>query len=231
MASGGVFKSKPLIFIAPPPAAYYHGKEEEAKARFAFPRFILKMLILLLVASIALGLFTWFIFAADLPAFHVDSMEVPSFNATDDQLTAAWDATITIKNLKNNVQLSFEYLEGIIVYDGVILGMSRVQPFAVGIRGDTLFNIKLSTEHGDRESLAGNYKNLVGDRRKGVIRFDLRMIAEMSIRTGLLWRRRGLVKVFCEDLKVQFAVGSDGAGKLVEQDGNEQYECFLYTNQ
>ncbi|XP_052198675.1 uncharacterized protein LOC127805888 [Diospyros lotus] len=215
-------------FAAPPPAAYYHAQQEqEAKARLSVARFILTMMIFLVIGTFALSLLTWLVFGAHLPTFHVESMKVPSFNISNDLLNAKWDANITVKNYNSKMELTFDYFEGIIVYDDMILGLARVQPFRVGIKKETSFNIKLSTQNGDQESLAGNYQDLVGDRKEGVLYFDLRMIAETSVRSGLMVRRRVLLKVFCEDLEIKFA-GPNGPGALVQEDRTKQHECVTY---
>ncbi|KAF7147613.1 hypothetical protein RHSIM_Rhsim03G0065900 [Rhododendron simsii] len=223
----------PYAFAAPPPAAYYSNPhnyppvvyQESTSGHLTFAKFLLTTMTFLLVGACAMSFLTWLIFGSLTPDFSVKSLSVPSFNVSNSSLTAAWDVNITVKNSNEKLDVFFERLEAVIVYEDTVLGLADTDPFHLSPKGEVVFEMKASTNDLQQESFAESYRGLVEDRRRGRVSFAVRMAADATLRSGTMWRRQLRLRVFCEDLEVKFD-GPTGPGKL--EDGTQK-ECLIYV--
>ncbi|KAH7855282.1 hypothetical protein Vadar_023220 [Vaccinium darrowii] len=219
-------------YAAAPPAAYYSHPPvyNQPSNHLTVVRFILTSIFVLLICAFALSLLSRLYFGSITPQFYIKSLSVPSFNASDSTLTATWDVNVTVKNSNEKLDLYFDRLEGVIVYEEVILGVADADPFGVSTKGEVVFEMNVSTAADTQGGTSSDesYHGLVEDRRSGTVRFSLRMAAEASVRSGTVWRRELSMRVFCEDLDVKFD-GPVGPGKLLENGNELPTTCVVYV--
>ncbi|XVE61406.1 hypothetical protein DITRI_Ditri06bG0037100 [Diplodiscus trichospermus] len=216
-------------YTQPPPAPYYN--QGYAPPRHdpcsGFARGIVAAMIFLIVLSCLSSLITWAILRPQTPVFHVDNMSVSNFNTSSTPFTATWDTNLTIQNPNHKLRVYFDKIVGAMFYDeDDTLGSSWVNPIFMDIKTQTTMHVVISA-NGSAQNAVPIWvaQEMSKERDTGTVSFSLRFRIWATFKTGSWWTRTLVMRVFCDDLKVNF-VGASGNGALAPGKGDD---CDVYT--
>ncbi|CAN1133939.1 NDR1/HIN1-like protein 1 [Linum perenne] len=202
-----------------PPAAYYNNNysQQELEAAAGFARGFLIGMMLLFFFIFFSTIIMWAVLRPEVPEFKVQSLSVTNFNAKPNAFSGAWDANVTAKNPNTKIRLFFNQIETFMFFGDEELASNYANPFSLDINGaQSALTAKMAANRtadgGEDEGEA--MKKMAEDFGKGAVEFNLRMAAWTTFRSDSWWTRRSTVRVFCEELKVEFS-GKSGKGSLV----------------
>lgn len=137
-------------------------------------------------------------------------------------MTGNWNARFQVYNPNKKLRISYDELQSMIYYKSEFLSQTRIPPFKQGKKNVTDIN----AEYGAMGSyIVGRAVDEInGDKRRGLVSFNLKIIADAVFKVGGFRARRRLLRVFCDDLAVGFS-GNGGSGNLT---GGAR-RCNVYT--
>ncbi|XWS59400.1 hypothetical protein CRYUN_Cryun08bG0118400 [Craigia yunnanensis] len=216
-------------YTQPPPAPYYD--QGYAPPRHdpcsGFARGIIAAMILLIVFSCLSSLITWAVLRPQIPVFHVDNMSVSKFNTSSTPFTATWDTNLTVENPNHKLRLYFDKIMGAIFYDDEdSLGSSWLNPIFMETKTNTTMHAVISA-NGSAQNVVPIWvaQEMGKDRATGAVSFALRFRVWATFKSGSWWTRNLVMRVLCEDLKVNF-VGGSGNGALAP---GKRDDCEVYA--
>jgi len=199
----------------------------EHKPSNTFCCVVLCLMVALIFGAVLLSLLLWFLFGSDVPSFEIQMFSIPNFNFTDTKLKANWEVRLNIKNPNRKLDISFDQTEGSLVYKNFIVDTSLVDSFQVERREemdmDTDFYAPASDDTYYSTTEAPWVKDMLEERRKGSMVFEVRIIATATFMAGEFWRRQTTLKVVCVELKVDFPAPTGGGTW-----NGDKKECMLY---
>ncbi|KAF6169313.1 hypothetical protein GIB67_013743 [Kingdonia uniflora] len=206
-------------YSAPPPTAgnNYYIHHPYPSQPYYNPRratFFRRIIIAAIAVLVILGTITfimWLVLRPKLPEFRVDSASVTPFNASLGQVTGNWDIGLSVKNPNKKMNVYYDRIEASVFYDDEFLSETALAPFWQAKRNATTIRARFSAVgvYVNERSL----KRIADDRSKGLVDFNLRMLAWVRFKAGAWRTRRHLMRVYCEGVKVGFS-SSSGLGTL-----------------
>ena len=189
-------------YVTPPPHAVYHARP------FWDPRatFLRRLIGIIIASAIVLGtivLITWLALRPRLPQFRVDSLSLTHFNRTaspQSLLTANWDVRLTARNPNSKTTLYYDRVAATVFYKSESLSSITVPPFVVARQNETGVSAMFAAvaEYVDEWVVEGmNWERSV----EGVVKFNVRMLARVWLKSGSFPRRR-IMRVYCGELPV-----------------------------
>lgn len=197
---------------------------QETSDSSSFGRMMLIFMVILVSAMIMMSLAIWFLFGTYLPEFEVTSLIVSNFTAaTNTTITGVWDATLTVRNRNDGLNVNSDYVRASIFYREVMMGMSSLQPFNVTRKNQSELSFDVSADpriSSDRMQnwLLPTLSNNGSDSTS--VSFSLRMSMNASFTSGTLVYRQESLRILCERLQV--IVLPTGVGTL---SSSAQYPC------
>ncbi|EXC21224.1 hypothetical protein L484_002234 [Morus notabilis] len=225
-------------YTQPPPPHYYYANQNYtystataggggAGSGSAFVRGFLAMIITLITITCVVSIITWLVLRPEIPVFHVDKFAVSGLNISGPEFSAKWDASVTVENPNHKLKIYLEQVQGFVYYKENFLSSSPVDPMLLETRSRNSIAMKLATNNTEQH-LVGRWveEDIAKERSGGAVSFNLRMLVLATFKSGAWWTRHASMKVFCEDLKVNF-VGGEISGVL-DIGGGKPEDCVVY---
>lgn len=217
-----------------PPAQYYdnqgYGSSSQPDRCSGFVRGVVAAMIILIVLSCISSLITWAVLRPQIPVFHVDKMSVSNFNTTSTPFTATWDTNLTVENPNHKLRVYFDRILGATFYkEEDSLGTSWINPIFMDTKTNATLHAVISTngsaEHAVPIWVAQEMGKERGTGGGGSVSFELRFRVWATFKSGSWWTRNLVMKVSCENLKIDF-VGASGNGALAPA---KRDDCQVYS--
>ncbi|KAJ1407491.1 Late embryogenesis abundant protein [Sesbania bispinosa] len=171
--------------------------------------FVSLFLILTVIIAIA-----WYVLDPHEPRFRVNSLSVSNFSVSDSQLRGRYEVELNITNPNKKVQVMVESFNVWVCYGSV--GLSRtdvLQPIYLEEMRDKDVKVKLRLKDSSTE-LAHKAQDLVKDWNRGIVNFDVKMVARIKFIAGIWPTREKFLDICCGNLDVGFVPIKD-IGKLL----------------
>ncbi|KAL8201787.1 hypothetical protein R6Q57_010934 [Mikania cordata] len=152
----------------------------------------------------------WLVLRPKVPQFRVDTLSLTNFNITSNSMISGnWNAGVTVRNPNSKITLYYDHVEAAVFYKFRSIAMTMLPPFAQGKKNETVVRATFasSSEYFD------NPKEINGDRARGTVDFNLRMVARVRFKAGVWWTRRRILRIYCPDLSVGVSANSS-AGSM-----------------
>ncbi|PON43336.1 hydroxyproline-rich glycoprotein family protein [Parasponia andersonii] len=216
-------------YTQPLPAHYYPNHPYTpagASGGSAFVRGFLATLIILIIFICLSSIITWLILRPQIPVFHVDSFVVSNLNLSKADFAATWEANVTAQNPNHKLKIYFDQIQSFVYYKENFLSSSAVDPLLLETETRDVMRVRLATNN-TVDHLVGNWvvDEIARERNAGVLSFNLRMVVFATFKSGAWWTRHASMKVFCENLKVNF-VGAENKGVLDSE--KDSGDCDVY---
>ncbi|CAA2966397.1 Hypothetical predicted protein [Olea europaea subsp. europaea] len=188
---------------------------------------VLSLTVALIFGAVLLSLLLWFLVGSEFPSYEIQKFSIPIFNFTDTKLKANWEATLNIKNPNRKLDISFDQTESSLVYKNFIVDTSLADSFQVErteeMDMDTDFFVPASDDTYYSTTDAPWVKDMIEERRKGSMVFEVRIIATATFMAGEFWRKQTTLHVVCVELKVDFPTPTGGGVW-----NGDKKKCMLY---
>ncbi|KAI9122154.1 hypothetical protein K1719_006843 [Acacia pycnantha] len=156
------------------------------------------------------------------PTLFLDSLSVPHFNISDGELSASWDANLTISGALN---LTIQHLHASIWYEDreplAWIGARNPEHLGVVPEKKKKMNLKFKTTGWEKDQPIVDdtvIAAMAENRKRGVIRFRLKIWVRGELRTNE-WALGFITHPTCPDLEVRFpSPGKKGAAMLTRGD-------------
>ncbi|OVA07129.1 Late embryogenesis abundant protein [Macleaya cordata] len=203
-------------YTAAPPAAYYNPNPypppnyDPQRATFLRRLIIAGITVFLIIGAITFIL--WLVIRPHLPEFRVESASLSNFNVSSSQLNANWEIGFFVRNPNKKMTIFYDRIEGSVFYKDDSLADNSLAPFYQSKKNQTTITAKFTalTSYVDDRTV----KEMVGDRNRGEVNFNVRMLAWVRFRSGAWRTRRHLMRVFCDDVKIGFSSNTGTTGSL-----------------
>ncbi|GAU22349.1 hypothetical protein TSUD_106770 [Trifolium subterraneum] len=167
------------------------------------------LLFLLLTVIIAIA---WNVMNPHNPRFRVSSIYVSNFTVSDSELKGTFEIELNITNPNRKVEIMVDRFSVSVFYRSVGLsGAIVLQPIYLKKSSDKDVKIKFSSRDSSTK-LAHN--DLVNDWNRGIVNFDVKMLARIVFEAGILPSRENFLDIYCGNLDVGFVPIKD-TGKLL----------------
>ncbi|KAF7804231.1 exocyst complex component EXO70A1 [Senna tora] len=171
-------------------------------------------------------------------SFLLRSLTIPRFNISDGELSAIWDAKLTISNAPNSSSVEIERMDAYIWYEGnsqneTLASISPIDPrdlfenevLAMKAEQEKRVNLRFKTTGWEKDQpivddtvIAAMAEERM---RRGVIRFGLSMKVKGELSLGE-WVMEFDMYPTCSDLEVRFDTAEQGGGAtLIRRDFRE----------
>ncbi|KAB5520137.1 hypothetical protein DKX38_024456 [Salix brachista] len=204
-------------YRAPPPHQpinpYSYNNQTYPNQRAIFlRRLIVALLIFTGIFFIILFIF-WLVIRPHFPEFRVTSLSISNFNvsSSSSSVTGTWKARFQVSNPNKKMKISYDEIKTSIFYKSELLSQTMVPPFKQGKRNVSNFDV----EYGATSSYIGGraVSQINSDERRGLVSFNLRIVADAALKVEGFWPRRRLLRVYCNDVEVGIS-GNGGSGNL-----------------
>ncbi|KAF3445490.1 hypothetical protein FNV43_RR10666 [Rhamnella rubrinervis] len=152
---------------------------------------------------------------------HIESFSASNFNVTSSPLLAEWKVELDIGNRKDHLRIDVEEIQSLLYYkDHEISCAMALKPIKVLSNKQGIVELNFNREAcGENQPFLDDdlLHQLVEERRRGKIRFSLRIQIEMTfelLRSSWSWQRR--VEPTCPEVDVVFEVGNEH-GRLASE--------------
>lgn len=192
----------------------------------SFGRYLTTMMLILVMSMIMFSVIIWMLFGKERPQFQIMSLQVPTgLMITSTSMLGNWQVNVSMKNPNNELAIKVNQGKIGIFYETNLLGENNVDPFNLGEKGSTFLFSNLTTLPGTflENGILSHANALRND--SGVLKFAIQvnMGYEYSSKTESKTER---IRVYCNDLKVQFGHGSKDKGELIK---DENVDCIGTT--
>ncbi|KAG5628697.1 hypothetical protein H5410_000414 [Solanum commersonii] len=192
----------------------------------SFGRYVTTMMLILVMSMIMFSIVIWMLFGKEKPQFQIVSLQVPTgLMITSTSMLGNWQVNISMKNPNNELDIKINQGKVGIFYETNLLAENIIDPFNLGGKRSTFLFSNLTTlpmtflEKGILLEANGSRND------SGVLRFavQINMGYEYSSKTE---SKRERIRVYCNDLKVQFGHGLKDKGELIK---DESVDCIGTT--
>ncbi|WCJ41893.1 Late embryogenesis abundant (LEA) hydroxyproline-rich glycoprotein family [Euphorbia peplus] len=197
----------PATHYPPPPPGYYPNNR-----RSPVLRRILGAIIGVTVIFFVIFFICWLVIRPHRPEFDVSGLSVSDFNVStsSESLSGRWNARFQIYNPNKKLKLSYDDIVCWVMYGSEILSETRIPPFKQDTGNVTTVEASFSALDAYVDGAA---TRINGDRTRGAVGFNLRLIAGVGFRINGLRARRRMLRVWCDDVAVGFSANG-GSGNL-----------------
>ncbi|MCI07819.1 protein YLS9-like, partial [Trifolium medium] len=173
--------------------------------------FVLLFLLLTVIIAIA-----WSVMDPHNPRFRVSSISVSNFTVSDSELKGTFEIELNITNPNRKVEIMVDRFSVSVFYGSVGLsGATVLQPIYLKKSSDKDVKIKFSSRDSSTKlSHKVVSHDLVNDWNKGIVNFDVKMLARIVFEAGIWPSREKFLDIYCGNLDVGFVPIKD-TGKLL----------------
>ncbi|KAK4380627.1 hypothetical protein RND71_002489 [Anisodus tanguticus] len=189
----------------------------------SFGRYITTMMLILVIGMIVFSLVIWAIFGADKPGFHVESLQVPTgLVITSTSMLGNWQVNVSMKNPNDDLDIKVNEGKVAILYETNVVAENNVEPFTLAAHSSVFLFYNLKTMPGTFLD-KGILSQANQERNDGVLKFAL------QINMGFVYTfetesKRDRIRVYCNDVKVQFGHGPKDKGESIK---TESIDCVV----
>ncbi|XP_057483461.1 NDR1/HIN1-like protein 10 isoform X2 [Actinidia eriantha] len=197
-------------YAAPPPqSAYYYNNNNPYYAQpYPDPRaaFLRRLVVIIAASFIIAGtivFIVWLVLRPRVPEFRVDSVSLSNFNlsSTSSLLTGNWDVKFAVSNPNHKISLYYDHIAASVFYKDESLSETTVAPFDQGTRNQTTVTATFATAARYVDKKAAD--SILSDRTsRGIVDFNVRMVARVRLKAGSWQERRRFMRVYCGNLAV-----------------------------
>ncbi|WJX69004.1 hypothetical protein P8452_53317 [Trifolium repens] len=171
--------------------------------------FVLLFLLLTVIIAIA-----WSVMDPHKPRFRVSSISVSNFTVSDSELKGTFEIelSITITNPNRKVEIMVDRFSVSVFYGSVRL-FGAIVPQPIYLKKSSNKDVKIKFILRD-SSIKLAHNDLVNDWNKGIVNFDVKMLARIVFEAGIWPSREKFLDIYCGNLDVGFVPIKD-KGKLL----------------
>ncbi|KAL3610948.1 hypothetical protein D5086_001968 [Populus alba] len=216
-------------YQAPPPhqPTYpytYNTNQTYPNQRAIFLRRLIIALIIFTGILFTILFICWLVIRPHFPEFRVTSLSISNFNVSSSSstVTGTWNARYQVSNPNKKMKISYNEIQTSIFYKSEVLSRTRIPPFRQGKRNVT----DIDVEYGATSSYIGQrtVSQINSDEGRGLVSFNLRIVADAGFKAEGFWTRRRLLRVYCNDV----AVGISRNGRSGNLTGGAM-RCSVYA--
>ncbi|KAF3666628.1 hypothetical protein CQW23_15601 [Capsicum baccatum] len=178
--------------------------------------FLRRVIAILIASTIITGtiLFViWLVILPRIPEFQVDSLSVSNLNLSNSLITANWDLHFTARNPNKKITLYYDEIAAAIFFESLSMADTTVPPFFMDKGNETGRKVSFVASGAYVEKWA--FEGMGKERdEKGIIRFNVRMVARVSFKAGAWRARRRYLRVYCGDLSVGVSLNKSSGNLL-----------------
>lgn len=191
-------------YVNPNPYPYYPAPPPQNSRPTFYRRLLVAFAILLIIFGVLLFIL-WLVLRPKVPDFSIQSLSLSNFNASNQHVTATWNAQFRVSNPNKKLTISYGDVISYVFYENYYLTQTRIEPFVQGTRNVTVVEASYSVVDSFVDAKVVAAMN--GERTRGEIKFNVRVVAEVAFRYGGLRGRRRILRVWCKDVTL---TGSSG---------------------
>ncbi|CAN4089625.1 unnamed protein product [Withania somnifera] len=192
----------------------------------SFDRYLTIMMLILVIGMILFSVFIWMIFGKEKPQFQLVSLQVPKgLMITGTSMLGNWQVNVSMKNRNDDLDIKVYQGKVAILYASNLLAENNVDSFDVASHSSVFLFSNLTTFPGtlwDKWTLSEANETINND---GVLKFtvQIHMGYEYTSKTE---SKKERIRVFCNDVQVQFGHGPKDKGDLMKA---EDVDCIGNT--
>ncbi|XP_022752527.1 NDR1/HIN1-like protein 10 [Durio zibethinus] len=165
------------------------------------PTFFRRLFVAFAIFFIIFGtilLILWLVLRPRLPDFSLQSLSLSNFNASNQRVSAAWNAQFQVSNPNKKLSISYGDIVSSVYHDDYFLTETRIGPFVQGTRDVSTVEASYSVVDSFVDGKVVDAMN--GERTRGGIKFNVRVVADVAFRYGGWRGRRRFLRVWCNDV-------------------------------
>ncbi|KAL4282480.1 hypothetical protein GQ457_16G008020 [Hibiscus cannabinus] len=166
-------------YPAPPPPQY--------RRQTFFRTFFIVMAILLLIFGIILLIF-WLVLRPHLPDFSVQSLSLSNFNASNQRVSATWNAQFGVSNPNKKLSITYGDVLSSVFHGDYYLAETRIGPFSQGTGDVRTLDASYSVVDSFVDGRVVDAMN--GERSRGQVRFNFKLVADVAFRYDDRWTHK-----------------------------------------
>ncbi|KAL2932691.1 NDR1/HIN1-like protein 10 [Bienertia sinuspersici] len=197
----------PYNYNAAAPPAYY--PTPPPRATF-FRRFFAALIALFIIFGVIM-LIVWLVLRPRIPSFTVVSANVSSLNVSSSpsEISGSWSFHFSVSNPNHKLHVYYDEIDARLFYGNALIVQNQLPPFDQPTKNQTSMDANLVASSAYISS--GALDKFNGDRSKGTIKFDVQIMALVRFKAGGWRARRRILRVYCDDLPLQFSSNSTKA--------------------
>ncbi|XP_071736287.1 NDR1/HIN1-like protein 10 [Rutidosis leptorrhynchoides] len=169
----------------------------QQRATFLRRIFAVFMACIILTGSIIFIM--WIILHPQVPQFRVETLTLTNFTISSNSLVSGdWDARLTVRNPNSKITLYYDRVEAAVLYKSELIAETTVAPFVQGKKNETTIRATFAS----LSAYVDDRNGINGDRARGTVNFNLRMVARVKFKAGAWWTRRRILRIYCPNLSV-----------------------------
>ncbi|XVE59636.1 hypothetical protein DITRI_Ditri05aG0062000 [Diplodiscus trichospermus] len=192
-------------YVSPNPQPYYYSAPPPQNPRPTFFRRLLVAFAIVLIIFGTILLIVWLVVRPKFPDFSIQSLSPSNFNASNQRVNATWNAQFQVSNQNKKLSLSYDDVVSSIFHKDNFLTETRIGPFVQGTRNVSTVEASYSVVDSFVEGKVVDEMN--GERSRGQIKFNVKVLADVAFRYGGWRGRRRILRVWCNDVAL---TGSSG---------------------
>ncbi|MFS7926428.1 putative Late embryogenesis abundant protein, LEA_2 subgroup [Helianthus anomalus] len=206
-------------YITPPPQnpyfhvtnnPYYNPYAPPPRATTFVHRFFAFLIGIILTTGVIIFIM-WLVLRPQIPQFRVETLTLTNFNVSSNSLVSGnWDARFVATNPNSKIVLYYDEIEAAVYYKSDSISETTVAPFVQGVKNET----KIRAMFASLTAYVDGRDGISGERSRGTVGFNLRMVSRVRFQAGSWWARRRVLRVYCPNLSVRVD-GNGGNGSLV----------------
>ncbi|KAK6235258.1 hypothetical protein SCA6_010595 [Theobroma cacao] len=191
-------------YVNPNPYPYYPPPTPQNPRPTFFRRLFVAFAILVIIFGTILLIF-WLVLRPHLPDFSLESLSLSNFNASNQRVTATWNAQFQVFNPNKKLSISYGDVVSSVFHKDYFLTETRIGPFVQGTRNVSTVQASYSVVDSYVEAKVVDAIN--GERSRGEVKFSVNVLADVAFRYGGWRGRRRVLRVRCNDVALS---GSSG---------------------
>ncbi|MFQ6638334.1 hypothetical protein Gotur_016554 [Gossypium turneri] len=191
-------------YVHPNPYPYYQPPPPQNQRPTFFRLFIIAMAILLFIFGITLLIF-WLVLRPHLPDFSIQSLSLSNFNASNQRVTATWNAQFQVSNPNKKLSITYADVVSSVFHKDYFLTETRIVPFSQGTGDVRTLDASFSLADSFVEGKVVDAMN--GERTRGEVKFNVGMVADVAFRYSGWRGRRRVLRVWCGDVTLAVSSG------------------------
>ncbi|XP_022756022.1 NDR1/HIN1-like protein 10 [Durio zibethinus] len=179
------------------PYPYYPAPPPQNPRLTFFRRLFVAFSILLIIFGIVL-LILWLVLRPKLPVFSIQFLSLSNFNASNQRVSAAWNAQFQVSNPNKKLSISYGDVVSLVFHEDYFLTETRIGPFVQGRRNVSTVEASYSVVDSFADGKVVDAMN--GEMTRGEIKFNVKVKALVAFRYGRWRGRRRILRAWCNDV-------------------------------
>ncbi|KAK9044657.1 hypothetical protein V6N11_058552 [Hibiscus sabdariffa] len=196
-------------YVNPSQYPYYPAPPPQNPRPTFFRRLFVVFAVLLIIFGTIL-LIIWLVLRPLLPDFSIQSLSLSNFNASNQRVSGTWNAQFQVSNPNKKLSIYYGDIVSSVFHKDDFLSETRIEPFVQGTREVNTVEASYSVVDSFVEGKVVDAMN--GERTRGEIKFNIKVVADVSFRYGGWRGRRRLLRVWCDDLALSGSSGKMTGG-------------------